>query len=85
MILKEPMGDWFLTVAAGLEYMYHRQTPLQRPPSMKTTTKTTKTTDHEARDDDHRRTTDDDDDQRRQAREEAGADWMVEQGFDRKD
>ena len=24
LVLKEPMGEWFLTVAAGLEYMYSK-------------------------------------------------------------
>ncbi len=24
IVLKEPMGDWFMTVAAGLEFMYSK-------------------------------------------------------------
>jgi hypothetical protein len=80
-ILKQPMGDWFMAVACGLEFMY--STP---------TSKLSAGNDDDANDD-----TDDgsdnntgdealsDEEREDQAREEAGADWLAEQGFDRKD
>ena len=81
VVLKEPMGEWFLTVAAGLEYMYGR--PEARSAAH----------DDESDDDGHDGGNssdpaggpDGDDERDERAREEAGADWMVEQGFDRKD
>ena len=82
VVLKQPKGEWFLTVAAGLEYMYHK--PGAAPAAK-----------NDAFDDDEERADQDGDDDlnafdaaeegEARAREEAGADWMVEQGFDRKD
>lgn len=76
VILKEPMGEWFLTVAAGLEYMHSK--PDVRPAAL-----------HGSADDDggddHLDEVDAEEEGAARAREEAGADWMVEQGFDRKD
>ena len=78
-LLDEPKGDWFLSVAAGLEYMYGKA---DHKPAAQTTS--------EEGDDDHeedeaRNAFDDEEEEEAKAREEAGADWMVEQGFDRKD
>jgi len=76
---KEPMGEWLLTVAAGLEYLFAKP---ERPSAK----------DHSENDDedaekgengDHDGEGEEEKDAR--AREEAGQDWMVEQGFDRKD
>ena len=99
VVLKQPMGDWFLTVAAGLEYMYSK-------PDAAAAAANDVEDDGEredGRDDgsrDERRNADanssddradpvggsDGDDERdARAREEAGADWMAGQGFDRKD
>jgi hypothetical protein len=85
-VLKEPMGDWFMTVAAGLEYMYHKADPALAAEHSE---------DGDSDDDagasgDERFNEFDADDERNnesdaREREEAGADWMVEQGFDRKD
>jgi len=79
VVLKEPMGEWFLTVAAGLEYMYSKPgaAPAANDPH----------DDENAADDgdDHSDAFDADEEGEARAREEAGADWMVEQGFDRKD
>lgn len=85
--LKQPTGDWFLTVSAGLEYMYHRHD------STLVSAVHSDDEDHEedAHDaaghtgDDRPDPVDSDDAHDAKAREEAGADWMVEQGFDRKD
>jgi hypothetical protein len=78
-IRKHPMGDWFLSVAAGLEYLYAK-------PETTRVSSTSADDDHE--DDDLISATDDFEDEEEKearAREEAGQDWMVEQGFDRKD
>jgi hypothetical protein len=77
VVLKEPMGAWFLTVAAGLEYMYGKPDA-------------TAAVDHEEDEnadagDDRTGELDADGESDARAHEEAGADWMVEQGFDRKD
>lgn len=83
-VLKEPGGEWFLTVAAGLEYMAGKPAPVSAG--------------HEDREDDDEdedgesfETLDggderyESDESDAKARKEAGDDWMVEQGFDRKD
>ena len=81
-ILKEPRGEWFMTVAAALEYMYGKKT--HRPALH----------DHDEDEDeneDHDGGADYDSEHDKQEakaaklREEAGQDWMVEQGFDRKE
>jgi hypothetical protein len=85
-ILKEPMGAWFMTVAAGLEYMYSR-------PNAASTVAHEEDEDKDedaeelGEDDVGNHVIDSDTDAASGAREreEAGADWMVEQGFDRKD
>jgi hypothetical protein len=83
VILKEPMGEWFLAVAAGLEFMYSQ--PDARYAGAQGDD------DHDESDDDRGPSSDpaggpDGDDERDElAREEAGADWLAEQGFDRKD
>ncbi len=76
VVLKEPMGAWFLTVAAGLEYMYGKA---EFPASIK------HDNDDGAAGDDHDNAFETEEEQDARSREEAGADWMVEQGFDRKD
>jgi hypothetical protein len=86
-IEQEPMGHWFLTVAAGLEFLYSQ--PEKHGAGSRSRAEDDGDEDdedeHQAqdRDDDNPKNSDDDlgdtDD------EEAGADWMEEQGFDRKD
>ena len=87
-VLKEPGGEWFLTVAAGLEYMAGKPAPVSAGHD-----------DSEDDDDDDedgerfetldggddRYESDESDERDVKARKEAGDDWMVEQGFDRKD
>ena len=83
VVMKQPMGEWFLTVAAGLEYM--RNKPDGTPSNAKDHDEDDREdsdTQHGARDTDG---DDDNVDSDARVREEAGADWMVEQGFDRKD
>lgn len=90
-VRAQPAGDWFMTVAAASEYMLGMAgAAVARP--------THDEDDENARDDNHANhdnadQSDDldylsaDDDTRidAQGREEAGADWLAEQGFDRKD
>jgi hypothetical protein len=85
VVLKEPQGEWFMTVAAALEYMASRSAAAGASASR-----------DEAEDDDSEQDDGQDDDQRddqdegaqdadSRAAREAGADWLVAQGFDRKD
>jgi hypothetical protein len=80
VVLKEPMGPWFMTVAASLEYM-HGKAGMASAAQSASDDEESDGDDHENEDrDDH----DGEDDDAR-ARDEAGADWLAEQGFDRKD
>lgn len=77
VILKQPMGAWFMSVAAGLEYMFGKIEHSHKVHD-------------DADEDDHEGSEepdefDSEEEKAARAREEAGADWMVEQGFDRKD
>lgn len=86
VVLKEPGGEWFLTVAAGLEYM-----------ASKPAIASAGQDNGEDREEDEDEDDDGDGDVDGQGadgetgeanarnRKEAGDDWMVEQGFDRKD
>jgi hypothetical protein len=73
VLQKQPMGEWFLTVAAALEYMHSKPEYPQASQA----------------DDENEDETEDNDldpeEAEARTREEAGADWMVEQGFDRKE
>ena len=83
VIRKEPKGDWFLTVAAGLEYMYSR--PDTAPAVRPERDEDGEDEQNAAHDDEYQDEFDAQEENEARAREEAGADWMVEQGFDRKD
>jgi hypothetical protein len=72
-VLKEPRGAWFMSLAAGLEYLYSK--PGSSPSSAQ----------DEVERDPHGQDSDDDQDPQEQSLDEAGADWLAEQGFDRKD
>jgi hypothetical protein len=80
IVLKEPGGEWFLTVAAGLEYMAGK-------PGLALAGQDDSDDDDEDQDNDgfEAQDGDDRDESDAKARKEAGDDWMVEQGFDRKD
>jgi len=82
VLQKQPMGEWFLTVAAALEYMYNKPEHAQAAQGQD------EEEDDEQDGDDHDADHDgaeDADEKEARTREEAGADWMVEQGFDRKE
>jgi hypothetical protein len=74
-ILKQPQGAWFMSVAAGLEYMFGK---VQHTPH-------SHDEDEEEDGSEDADEFDSEEEKAARAREEAGADWMVEQGFDRKD
>jgi hypothetical protein len=84
-ILKQPTGEWFMTVAAALEYMY--STPDRSQAAHADDEDKDKDEDGDDSDSSDREDASDHDDEDDDGRagEEAGADWMVEQGFDRKD
>lgn len=86
-ILNEGKGAWFMTIAAALEYMHHK--PLTASERAQLASEEDEEVDqdevrNERHDDNHTEDHDEDEADAR-AREEAGADWMVEQGFDRKE
>ncbi len=72
-VLSEPGGEWFLVVAAGLEYMAGK--PLAHSAQA----------DEEEADDQEEFDGDAEERADAKARKEAGDDWMVDQGFDRKE
>lgn len=87
VVLKEPGGEWFLTVAAGLEYMASK-------PAIASAGQDNgedREEEQEDQDDDGDGDVDgqgadgDAGEGNARTRKEAGDDWMVEQGFDRKD
>ena len=88
-ILKEPMGEWFMTIAAALEYMHHKPlTAVERALLVEDDDEDGKEDRDDARNDRHddNHTEDHDEEEANaRAREEAGNDWLTEQGFDRKD
>ncbi len=88
VVLKQPMGEWFLTVAAGLEYMYSKPEGTSAAPIDEEEDDGDSADGNSNSSDDRADPVagpDGDDERDARAREEAGADWMAEQGFDRKD
>jgi hypothetical protein len=90
VLLKEPMGDWFMTVAATLEYLYQRPSPHQHDPA--NDEEQDELADHgtrsQARHLDHGHDFDADDDHAQktdQEHDEDSTDWLEGQGFDRKE
>ena len=81
-VLQEPGGEWFLTVAAGLEYMAGKPGLAPAAQSDDTDDDTDEDSDGP---DEFDRDENGDDQGDGQARKDAGDDWMAEQGFDRKD
>jgi hypothetical protein len=91
-VLKEPAGARFMTVSAALEYMHHK-------PLTEAERSVLESADDDAdedgtrdrddlrnqRHDDNHTEDHDEEEAGARARDEAGNDWMVEQGFDRKD
>jgi hypothetical protein len=84
IVLKEPAGDWFLTVAAALEYMYNKPDGRLRAADDDQDNEDGDDATGEP-EDGASGSLDSDDARDGKVREEAGADWLAEQGFDRKD
>ena len=86
LLRKQPKGDWFLVVASALEYMCIRHERPQAAAGAAGEEEEEKDTDDGVEDRDHE-TGEPEDEELREERErdEAGAEWLVEQGFDRKD
>jgi hypothetical protein len=87
-ILKQPKGAWFMSVAAGLEFLYSQ--PQGLPAGDSEDEDDTQDDDGNQRQrnldsDNDDRGQDHDDDEADRTREEAGADWLADKGFDRKD
>lgn len=74
-VLSEPGGQWFLTVAASLEYMAGKSGAQAGDAEG----------DDEADEDEDEFDGDEEERADAKARKEAGDDWMAEQGFDRKE
>jgi hypothetical protein len=86
-VLKQPAGEWFLTVAAALEYLQGRR---DGPPAAvdegdPQTAEPGGEGEGADRREDRFGDDDTDDDAADRISEEAGADWLAEQGFDRKE
>lgn len=81
-LCKEPMGEWLLTVAAGLEYLFAK-------PERASAKDHSEDDDEDAEKGENgengEHDGEDEEEKDARAREEAGQDWMVEQGFERKD
>ena len=84
VVLQAPGGEWFLTVAAGLHYMAGK-------PDAASAARNSQDDDEDAEEDGDEDQDEFDADENgdepgdARARREAGADWLVGQGFDRKD
>ena len=94
IVLKEPAGDWFLTVAAALEYMYNKPDGRLQPaddeegdqdPYNDDSANSANSADDATTDDAHHNGLDSDDAHDGKVREEAAVDWLAAQGFDRKE
>ncbi len=102
VVLKQPMGDWFLTVAAGLEYMYNKHdgsaAVVDGDEEDDADADSDRDSDRDGDKDSENTRSDDrvdpvggadgdahDDERAVRDREAAGADWLAEQGFDRKE
>ena len=81
-LFKEPMGEWLLTVAAGLEYLFAKP---ERASAKDHSEDDDADAEKDQGDENGDRDGEDEEEKDARAREEAGQDWMVEQGFDRKD
>jgi hypothetical protein len=81
-ILAEPAGPWFMTLAVALEYLHSRPGPAARTTDEEDDSDREDGDERDDHDDDRY---DDDGEADPHDREAAGADWLADQGFDRKD
>ena len=87
IVLKEPAGDWFLTVAAVLEYMHTKPDGRMQAADDEQENQEQEDADDSMREPEDGASGSFDSDGAQDAKisQEAGADWLAEQGFDRKD
>lgn len=87
VFLQQADGQHFMTLAAALAYLYGKPDGKAQAASDDDEDEDEdREGDEDGEDDDQdRQGSDDQDDADARARDEAGADWMAEQGFDRKD
>jgi len=84
--LQQPQGDWFMTVAAALEYMFQRPSCSQRESEAHEGHGDDTPRSGQRRDIDHGHDYDrDDEHHQEQDHEESSAQWLEDQGFDRKE
>lgn len=84
--LQEPQGDWFMTVAAALEYMYQRPSPHQHEGDAGEGRGDDARAAVNRRDHDHGHDFDKDDERNHETdHDEASGQWLEDQGFDRKE
>ncbi|APW42951.1 hypothetical protein [Rhodoferax saidenbachensis] len=85
-MLKQPLGEWFMSVAAALEYMFHKPEYSAAPQDAED--EDNEGADAESQNEGPGIPMDSDavvEAVSRKALEEAGAEWMAAQGFDRKE
>jgi hypothetical protein len=92
IFLQQSDGQRFMTIAAALVYLYEKPDDRQQASSPKDAEDDEEGADKDENregghnnDDESREYVESDDDADARARDEAGADWLAEQGFDRKD
>lgn len=83
-VRAQPAGDWFMAVAAASEYMLV-MTGASAPRAADDVNDKDTRDDADQSDNNNYLSADDDTGGDAQSREEAGSDWMAEQGFDHKD
>lgn len=86
--LQQADGQRFMTIAAALVYLYEKPDGRVQAAADDADEEDADKDDdreHDDHDDESREYVDNDDDDDARARDEAGADWLAEQGFDRKD
>ena len=89
VVLQEPGGEAFLTLTLALEYLHGRPGGMPAVAGDEVGDEAENEEDDEGKEARHREgpssNFDEDDADNQRLRDEAGADWMAEQGFDRKD
>jgi len=84
-VLQEPGGSRFMTIAAALEFMYGKADGKLQGAKDDSDDEDSDEHDKAQDNDDEPRDPLDGNDDEERAHEEAGADWLADQGFDRKD
>jgi hypothetical protein len=85
IFLTQADGQRFMTLAAALAYLYDKPGAAPKAASDEDEDEDGDDSDHDHSNDDEAEPEERDDDADARARDEAGADWLADQGFDRKD